>query len=117
MCLIVVGVVTRNKSVTIDREKNESLIMNVSVTDIVHTIYTDINLTILDVNDNNPIFTPNSFTTNLTENNGTDTYTDEFVIAVTATDADSGNNALLTYAIIEGNENNIFRLNNTTVVR
>lgn len=116
MCLIVVGVITRNKSVTIDREKNETLIMNVSVTDSLHSIYTDINLTILDVNDNNPIFTPNSFTTNLTENNGSDIYDKEFVFAVAATDADSGQNALLTYTIVEGNFDNSFYLKNNTVV-
>ncbi|VDH91736.1 Hypothetical predicted protein, partial [Mytilus galloprovincialis] len=114
----VVGVITRNKTVTIDREKNETLVMNVSVTDSLHSIYTNINLTILDVNDNNPIFTPNSFTTNLTENNGSDIhdiYDEEFVFAVAATDADSGQNALLTYTIVEGNFDNSFYLKNTTV--
>ena len=63
-----------------------------------------------DDNDNAPIFYPPVYESKIPEN----TNAGEFVIAVSASDADSGQNGNITYAIIEGNEQGHFEIDATT---
>ena len=69
----------------------------------------DVIVTILDVNDNSPIFEEDVYNANVLENSSTGTD----VITVTASDADSGTNGLITYSITNGNT---FRIGPSTGV-
>ncbi|XP_033109345.1 cadherin-23-like, partial [Anneissia japonica] len=67
-------------------------------------------VTILDENDNRPLFTQNVYTANVAE----DVPMGTNIIQVSATDADVGVNADITFSIISGNENSLFAMNSTT---
>ncbi|KAK3100154.1 hypothetical protein FSP39_015442 [Pinctada imbricata] len=71
---------------------------------------TVINVEILDVNDNAPRFINSTYIGTITEGS----YTDKLILAISATDADSGENSQLTYSLPEGTANNIFTLDSTT---
>ena len=73
--------------------------------------YTDVNVTILDVNDNGPIFKPSDTTIHIMENKTVNSP----VVQMTATDDDAtpANNNL-TYEITSGDRGN-FKINSTTV--
>jgi protocadherin Fat 1/2/3 len=75
----------------------------------VHSIM-QILIKVEDDNDNGPIFYPPVYESKIPEN----TNEGEFVIAVTANDADSGENGNLTYAIIQGNEEGHFQIDAAT---
>ena len=66
---------------------------------------------ITDSNDNSPIFSPIFYSVDLSEN----TTFDHPVESVQATDADTGTNSQLTYAIVGGNVNNAFYIKDPTV--
>nr|XP_061793145.1 protocadherin beta-16-like [Nerophis lumbriciformis] len=71
-----------------------------------------IHVTVLDANDNEPVFSQTVYKASLTENSPTDT----LVITVSASDADEGLNSELTYAIdhISDENSNVFTLNPKT---
>ena len=72
-----------------------------------------VNITVGDYNDNGPVFFPASYTTNFTEDNQPGVE----VATVTASDADVGNNADISYTILSGNEGGQFRiLSNGTIL-
>lgn len=60
-------------------------------------------MTLSDVNDNSPQFTPASLSVPIAEGQETG----RIVLIVNATDRDEGSNALITYSIIAGNEEGI----------
>ena len=66
---------------------------------------------ITDSNDNSPVFSPAFYSTSIFEN----TTFDQAVEFVFATDADTGSNGDITYAIVGGNVNNAFYIKNATV--
>ena len=66
---------------------------------------------ITDSNDNSPIFQPAFYQVSLSEN----TTFDQPVEFVFATDADTGTNGEITYAIVGGNINDAFYIKDPTV--
>ena len=76
----------------LDREVAEYLIVTVIVYDQDFNISQDITVTILDINDNDPVVTASPMV-DVTENV-------ETIINITATDQDSGNNSALVYTLV-----------------
>ena len=76
----------------LDREVEEYTIVTVIVYDQDFNTSQDINVTILDINDNNPVVTASPMV-DVIENV-------ETIINITATDQDSGNNSALVYTLI-----------------
>ena len=62
-----------------------------------------VNITILDINDNSPVFTKLAFTVSVLESLPIGSR----FLNVTASDADLGENALLTFSIMSGNIGNV----------
>ncbi|XP_051810396.1 protocadherin gamma-A11-like [Acanthochromis polyacanthus] len=69
-------------------------------------------ITVLDANDNAPVFTQQTYKATVTENSSKGTV----VAAVTASDADQGSNSKITYSITDtiGNIRNMFEINMET---
>ncbi|XP_065699325.1 cadherin-23 isoform X7 [Patagioenas fasciata] len=67
-------------------------------------------VTVLDVNDNRPIFLQSSYEVSIPE----DIPAASSIVQVKATDADEGVNGRVWYRIIKGNEHNHFRINPST---
>ena len=91
----------------LDYETMSSYILNISATDEgVPPLsgHTFLHLTVLDVNDNTPVFTSHPSEVFLPENspNGS------FVAEVSATDEDASSNAAIVYSISQGNEEEAF---------
>ncbi|XP_060935917.1 protocadherin gamma-A3-like [Limanda limanda] len=74
----------------------------------------NIDITVLDANDNTPVFNQSVYKATVMENSVKGTY----IITVNATDADSGSNGLIYYSIskMHGNIDRIFEMNKTTGV-
>lgn len=71
-----------------------------------------VNITILDVNDNNPIFGSSAYTVPVAE----DTPIRFNFLNISATDADIGQNAKITYSIVSGNTGNKIEIDPSTGV-
>uniref|UniRef100_A0A1X7VA24 Cadherin domain-containing protein n=1 Tax=Amphimedon queenslandica TaxID=400682 RepID=A0A1X7VA24_AMPQE len=69
-----------------------------------HNDTVPVSVEITDVNDNSPIFNPTFYQVTISEGSTND----ELLEVVNATDADSGTNGAITYAIVGGNVNNAF---------
>lgn len=69
-----------------------------------------VNITILDINDNSPVFTKPSFSVTVPES----LRIGSRFLNVTASDADSGDNALLTFSIMSGNIGNVMAIEPST---
>ena len=69
-----------------------------------------VDITVRDINDNNPIFSQKTFYVTVPENEPLN----KRIIQVTATDADSGENAVLTYTVISGNNGEVFAIASET---
>nr|XP_006816965.1 PREDICTED: protein dachsous-like [Saccoglossus kowalevskii] len=96
-------------TMSLDRDRGTtSFLFPVQATDGggLHSV-TMVNINILDVNDNKPIFYPHIYAVDLSEDSAVGTE----VISVAATDRDAGAYGLITYQITSGNENNIFTIN------
>lgn len=68
-----------------------------------------VNIKVEDVNDNAPVFVDLHSPHNMTLTNGV--FIGETVLKVDAVDKDSGSNGLVEYAIISGNEGQVFQIN------
>lgn len=66
---------------------------------------------LVDINDNAPSFTVKDYNVSLKEGRISST---EPIVAVSATDTDSGRFGTITYRIISGNENDIFRIDRSS---
>lgn len=116
MTLFSVGQITRNLLIDVDRETQTIITIEVEANDTVFTSTTQVKITVLDINDNSPVFIPNTNTIYLQENNGTDEdniYNSSFIIWLNASDADEGPNAEMTYTII--NNFHKFQIDSFTV--
>lgn len=69
-----------------------------------------VKIQLLDINDNVPAFTVKDYNVSLKEGR----ISSEPIIAVSATDADSGRFGMVTYRIVNGNDNDIFRIDRST---
>ena len=74
------------------------------------TATVSVNVTILDINDNSPVFTKQAFTVIVSESLPTGTR----FLNVTASDADIGSNALLTFSIMSGNTGDVMAIESST---
>ncbi|KAI6653368.1 hypothetical protein LOD99_3588 [Oopsacas minuta] len=110
------GVITTT-SATIDRETTPSFSFTVQVEDSATTpINQDVasvTVIVIDVNDNNPVFSPASYTFIAVPENS---MADFSVGTVSATDEDMGINSDISYAIIGGNQHGYFKIDATTGV-
>ncbi|XP_051276283.1 LOW QUALITY PROTEIN: protocadherin Fat 4 [Dicentrarchus labrax] len=71
-----------------------------------YSSYEKVEITVLDVNDNHPVFDKDPFHAEILEN-----LSPQRVLMVSAIDLDSGPNGQLEYAIIDGNKENSFSIN------
>ena len=71
---------------------------------------TEVVIGVRDVNDNGPIFGRPIYTSTLAE----DTVVVHSVLAVSASDRDTGNNSVITYSIIDGNTAGHFQINSSS---
>uniref|UniRef100_A0A3Q1ASY8 Protocadherin Fat 4 n=1 Tax=Amphiprion ocellaris TaxID=80972 RepID=A0A3Q1ASY8_AMPOC len=74
-----------------------------------YSSYEKVEITVLDVNDNHPVFDKDPFHAEILEN-----LSPQRVLIVSAVDLDSGPNGQLEYAIIDGNKENSFSINRAT---
>lgn len=106
------GVVTTRMS--LDREKTEVYTVIISAIDLANTpslrktASTTLIVRVLDDNDNYPQFSERSYSTTVAED--MDYTTNPVIARIRATDADSGANAAIRYAIIGGNTPNTFSI-------
>ncbi|CAL9706524.1 unnamed protein product [Knipowitschia caucasica] len=98
-------------SSVIDRETLQSDVINVVVLSSQPTYPTEVRITVLDINDNLPVFPDASIVVSFKE----DASSGRQVILDTATDSDIGSNGVdhTTYRIVKGNEQRRFRLDIT----
>ncbi|XP_033754776.1 protocadherin Fat 4-like [Pecten maximus] len=95
----------------LDREANASYILEFYVIDTAnHTNSASLNITVLDVNDNQPQFQKDIY--NVTVKEGP--YSDSLTIETEADDSDEGPNAKLKYSIISQDFGHHFSINSTT---
>ncbi|XP_022814420.1 protein dachsous [Spodoptera litura] len=69
-----------------------------------------VKIQLIDINDNVPAFTVKDYNVSLKEGR----ISSEPIIAVSATDSDSGRFGTITYRIVNGNENDVFRIDRST---
>ncbi|KAI9521366.1 hypothetical protein NQZ68_007681 [Dissostichus eleginoides] len=74
-----------------------------------YSTYEKVEITVLDVNDNHPVFDKDPFHAEILES-----LSPQRVLIVSAVDLDSGPNGQLEYAIIDGNKENSFNINRAT---
>lgn len=93
----------------LDRESNDQFELKIKVKENVSGLEAEgsMNLIILDVNDNSPVFEKSVYNVSLMENIAINS----IIAAVEAKDVDSNENAQLDYAIIDGNDDKLFRIN------
>ncbi|XP_021344023.1 cadherin EGF LAG seven-pass G-type receptor 2-like isoform X2 [Mizuhopecten yessoensis] len=95
----------------LDREAGDMYKFVVKVQDKgteVRSATTDVTITISDVNDNHPIFPHSVYNKTVREDEEPGA---KVILSLTAMDADSGDNALVDYSIISGNQDDAFRIN------
>uniref|UniRef100_A0AAY4A8E4 Protocadherin-16 n=1 Tax=Denticeps clupeoides TaxID=299321 RepID=A0AAY4A8E4_9TELE len=88
------GVITLTHS--LDREQVEEYTLRVLASDSVHQAEADVHIQVLDVNDNAPVFSQDSYQVEFPELTSSGT----FVLAVSATDRDAGLNGRISYRLL-----------------
>ena len=102
------GLVTLNGS--LDREAIDFYSLNIIYVDDSGTAMTVLDITVLDVNDNTPVFELYEYTFSVEENMAPS----KLVGVVSATDADVGMNAQVQYTIVSGNIEGMFLIDSST---
>ncbi|XP_067297751.1 protocadherin-23 [Pseudorasbora parva] len=88
------GVITTTRS--LDYEDQAVYTLRVEASDSVHQTEAELSIQVLDVNDNPPVFSQESYQVLLPEHTSADTY----VLSVSATDKDSGQNGRISYRLL-----------------
>ena len=83
---------------SLDAELQDSYVLNISVTDGLHTSYTKVKVTVIDLNDNGPEFSVKEITHDIS----VDTPIGEVILRAHAVDVDKGMNGFVTHWIIGG---------------
>ncbi|XP_019623295.1 PREDICTED: protocadherin Fat 4-like [Branchiostoma belcheri] len=102
----------------LDRESTDSYLLTIKAMDSpanssqALSNFTTVNITLKDVNDNNPVLTPSVYTTSVLEGAAVGSQ----LLQLTATDADLGNSSVLEYAITAGDTNGTFNLSGNILV-
>ncbi|XP_015246288.1 PREDICTED: protocadherin-23 [Cyprinodon variegatus] len=100
------GEIRLQKENSLDFEVSPQIQLVVLAETGLHTAHCRVFITLLDVNDNPPLFELRSYRTAVWEGQGRNTY----VMQVFASDADSGENGEIEYSIVSGNINEAFIL-------
>lgn len=105
------GIIAVNK-LGLDYEKDKNYLLLVEARDDTtnKSVVVGVNITITDVNDNWPIFDPNDYSVEVSE----DASIGKSLLRVTATDRDSGKNGQVVYSINTGNDKNSFSIDGIT---
>ena len=93
----------------LDRESNSTYLLTAVVTDGTVEMQITLNVSVLDVNDNSPVFVGIQGRHNITVTNAV--FIGETVFKVQATDKDAGANGLVQYSIVNGNDHKVFHMN------
>ncbi|ESO89853.1 hypothetical protein LOTGIDRAFT_124131, partial [Lottia gigantea] len=107
-----------NIAKSLDYESAQTHILTVRATDDVagsgaeKFADTTVTITVTDINDNSPVFVPDTYTSNVAET----AVVGATVVIVTATDDDSGVNKNVVYTIIDGDPNNDFKFVNDNLI-
>ncbi|XP_064191411.1 protocadherin-23 [Anguilla rostrata] len=88
------GVITLTQS--LDREASSNYTLRVQASDSLHQTEVEVTVKVLDVNDNPPLFSKEAYQVVLSELSSVDT----FVLALSATDRDSGLNGRVSYRLL-----------------
>ena len=98
----------------LDYESQPQINLTVQATDRNNFDIAYIFITLLDVNDNAPVFDRELYSATVFEN----TPVNLIIVTVTAMDADSSSNGVVTYDIVQGNSDNLFRIdpNNGSII-
>ena len=105
------GVIEVNKR-GLDYEKVKNYLLGVEARDdsTNKSVVVRVNITITDVNDNQPVFNPKEYMEEVDE----DVSIGTTLLRVTATDEDSGSNGRVLYSIVTGNDKLSFRIDSTS---
>ncbi|CAG0879406.1 unnamed protein product [Cyprideis torosa] len=102
------GTIYVNESLDFDKTPEYSLEVVASDSGFhARTTKTVVKILLTDVNDNPPVFAKPLFVASVKENSPVDTE----VFTLSATDADSGRNAIIAYSIVGGNGKDFFQVN------
>jgi len=96
----------------LDREQREVYVLFIEANDGKFTNYTELTITVSDVNEHKPYFLKTDYTTSIKETIGPLVP----IITIMATDKDSGNNAKIIYTIVEGDPDKHFAISETGVL-
>lgn len=101
------GVITLVES--LDRESQQNFTLIVQAMDELSTAQLQLDITVLDANDNPPVFTRSLYNASVVENSPVGAT----VVQVVAFDVDEGSNAEVRYSIMEGDPAGMFHVNET----
>ncbi|XP_048580321.1 uncharacterized protein LOC116612238 isoform X2 [Nematostella vectensis] len=96
----------------LDREVMDFFSLFVSVSDPLFSAYQGVTIHILDVNEYRPVFTPQKYHVEISEASTVGTT----LLVVTSTDQDIGKNAAVRYAIVDGDPDGYFAVNDYGVI-
>lgn len=94
----------------LDREEVPFYLLTIRATDGLHFETCQINITVIDQNDNDPVFVQNKYEKLLYENAVIETS----VVTVKATDSDEGDNGRVTYSLHNDSDASFFEIDPTT---
>lgn len=96
----------------LDRETQPSYSLFIAARDPDFSAYAEVIITVLDVNDHKPVFTPSKYNVTVSEAVGKGTS----VLKLTATDKDAGTNSELVYSIVSGDSRSLFAVDNDGII-
>ncbi|XP_061575163.1 protocadherin-23 [Cololabis saira] len=103
------GEIRLQKDRSLDFEASRQIQLVVLADGGLQTAHCRVSITLLDINDNAPLFDQSSYRTSVWEGQVHNTY----IMQVFASDADSGVNGQIEYSILSGNNNDAFILDST----
>ena len=111
ICLLISGEITLIDS--LDRETQPTYSLFISARDPHYTAFTEVLITILDVNEYKPVFKPLKYHVTISEG----TVIGSSVLKLTATDKDAGTNSQLVYSIVSGDPHGLFAVDNDGIIQ
>lgn len=97
---------------TLDRETQHTYSLFISARDTDFIAFTEVLITVLDVNEHKPVFNPLEYNVTISEAAGIGSS----VLKLTATDKDTGSNSQLVYSIVKGDPCGLFSVDNDGVI-
>jgi hypothetical protein len=94
----------------LDREQRTNYSFVILATNDLFTAQASVSITVIDVNDNSPLFDPPTYNVNLDE----DASLNSEVVTVSATDPDEGPSGMVLYTLTGGNEEGRFSIHTQT---